>query len=87
MTVVKRSVSLDDDVAARVAEAAAEEGVSFSTWLTTAARYQLILRAGRAAVAEYEAEYGAFTDDELAEGRRLLNDLLDRAAGRTRAAS
>ena len=80
---VKRSVSLDDDVAERVAEAAADEGVSFSTWLTAAARHQLVLRAGRTAVADYEAEHGALTESEQAEGRRILDDMLDRAAGQT----
>ncbi len=80
MSVTKKSVSLDDEVADRVARAAADEGVSFSAWLTEAARRQLILRDGLAAVAEYEESYGAFTDAERAEGRRILDDLLDRAS-------
>ena len=80
MTVVKKSVSFDPQVAALVSQAAADEGVSFSTWLGVAARDQLTLRAGRAALAEYEAEAGALTDEETAEGQRVLDDLLTRAA-------
>ncbi|MCL2466750.1 MAG: hypothetical protein FWF02_00520 [Micrococcales bacterium] len=86
MTVVKKSVSLDSQLAEQVRQAAADEGVSFSMWLGAAASDQLTLRAGRAALAEYEAEAGPLTEVELAEGGRILDDLLDRAA-RTQSAA
>ncbi|MCL2849733.1 MAG: hypothetical protein FWE61_06780 [Micrococcales bacterium] len=86
MSVVKKSVSLDSRLAEQVRQAAADEGVSFSTWLAVAASDQLTLRAGRTALAEYEAEAGALTDAELAEGGRILDDLLERAA-RTQSAA
>lgn len=74
--VVKRSVSIDDDVAARVEAAAGEDGVSFSAWLSAAAERQLLVRAGLRGVQEWEAEAGALTDDELAAGERLIARLL-----------
>ena len=38
--VTKRSVSLDDDVASAVEEAAKQDGVSFSAWLSSAADFR-----------------------------------------------
>ncbi len=76
MAVVKRSVSLDEDVAARVESAAREDGVSFSTWLSLAAEQQLRLRAGLRGVAEWEAEAGPLSPEERAAGEALLDRLL-----------
>jgi hypothetical protein len=76
MGVVKRSVSIDDDVAARVEAAASEDGVSFSAWLSAAAEHQLLVRAGLRGVQEWEAEAGPLTAEELAAGERLLARLL-----------
>ncbi|MDR1187582.1 MAG: hypothetical protein LBK95_09020 [Bifidobacteriaceae bacterium] len=79
MTVAKFSVSLDSHVAERVEQAAREDRVSFSKWLSTAAEHQLRLREGLRGVAEYEAEAGPFTEEERAEGRAVLNRLLGRS--------
>ena len=76
MAVTKRSVSLDDSVAARVEHAAGEDGVSFSAWLSEAAEHQLRLREGLAGVSEWEAEAGKLTQDERAAGDALLDRLL-----------
>lgn len=76
MAVTKRSVSLDDSVAARVEQAAVEEGVSFSAWLTSAAEHALLIREGMRGVTEWEAEAGALTPAELAAGEVLLDRLL-----------
>ena len=43
-----------------------------SAWMTDAARLALKVRDGLAAVAEWEAEHGAFTADELAAARRRI---------------
>ncbi|MCU0269214.1 MAG: hypothetical protein MUF83_11280 [Acidimicrobiales bacterium] len=80
MSVSKRSVSLDDAVAERVERAADEDGVSFSSWLSTAAEDKL-LREGMRGVREWEAEAGALTAEELAAGEALLDRLLDRLLG------
>lgn len=77
MTVLKRSVSLDDDVAERVERAADEDGVSFSSWLSTAAEQQLRIREGLTGVAEWEADSGTLSPAERAAGDALLDRLLD----------
>jgi hypothetical protein len=81
MGVAKRSVSLDDDVAQRVEQAADEDGVSFSAWLSAAAEDRLLLREGLRGVAAWEAEAGPLTPEERAAGEALLERLLsDRVA-------
>jgi hypothetical protein len=67
---VKRSVSMPPDLDARIAAAAAAEGMSYSAWLARGALRELTIRDGLAAVAEHEAEQGAFTPEELAEAER-----------------
>jgi hypothetical protein len=49
--VTKRSVSLADEVATAVEEAAKQDGVSFSAWLSNAAEKQLQVRQGLRGVA------------------------------------
>lgn len=61
----KLSITVDADVHERVVDAAAEEGVSVSAWMTAAARGRLLVRDGLAAVAEWEAEHGPLTDAEM----------------------
>jgi len=76
MSVVKRSVSIDSEVAAAAEQAAAEEGVSFSTWLSQAAERQLLVREGLRGVAEWEQATGSLTPDEVAAGELLLDRIL-----------
>lgn len=64
------AITVDPDVYRDVLEAAAAEGVSVSAWMTSAARRTLLARDGLAAVAEWEAEHGAFTEAELEVARR-----------------
>ena len=82
MAVVKRSVSIDAEVAAAAEEAAAEDGVSFSAWLSGAAHRQLLVREGLRGVAEWEKGAGALTPDELAAGEILLDRLISGGAGK-----
>ena len=72
MGVVKRSISLDADVAETIDRVAAAEGSTFSAVLCAAAEYQIRIRAGLLLVAEWEAENGAITPAELDEARRVL---------------
>jgi hypothetical protein len=81
--VVKRSVSLADDVAAAVELAAKEDSVSFSAWLSGAAERQLRVRQGLRGVAAWEAEAGALTAEEIAAGEDLLARLLSGVSGIT----
>ena len=76
MGVIKRSVSIDAEVAAAAEEAASEDGMSFSAWLSEAARRQLLVRDGLRGIAEWERTAGALTPDELAAGEILLDRLL-----------
>jgi hypothetical protein len=78
MAVVKRSVSIDADVAVAADAAAAEDGVSFSAWLSEAAERRLRVRSGLQGVAEWEAEAGPLTPEERAAGEALLDRLLNR---------
>jgi hypothetical protein len=82
MAVVKRSVSLDVEVAAAAEAAAAEDGVSFSAWLSEAAERRLRVREGLQGVAEWEAEAGVLTPEERAAGEALLDRLLQGAQPR-----
>lgn len=63
----KRSVSIPPDLDARIEAAAIEAGMSYSAWLTEAARKEFTIQAGLEAVAEFEREDGAFSADELTE--------------------
>ena len=65
----KIAITVDPDVHARVVAAAAAEGISVSAWMTAAARRALLLRDGLAAAAEWEAEQGALTREELVAAR------------------
>ncbi|MDR1999302.1 MAG: hypothetical protein LBQ06_05090 [Frankiaceae bacterium] len=82
MTVLKKSVSFDEEVARRIETAAEEDGLPFSTWRALAAEKQLLLRDGLRAVAEWEAEAGCLTTAERAAGEALLSRLLGDARSR-----
>ena len=60
------------EVHAQVLDAAARRGVTVSKWITDAARLALKVHDGLAAVAEWEAEHGAFTEGELKAARKSL---------------
>jgi hypothetical protein len=67
-----------------VREAAAADGVSVSAWLTQAARRALRRRDGLAAIAEWEAEHGRFSDEEMAAARqRIAADLAPASSARS----
>ncbi len=81
----KLAITVDAEVHDQVLAAAAEEGVSVSAWMTAAARRALLVRDGLRAVAEWEAEHGAFSADELdAAHRRVAGEVAHPA--RTRSA-
>jgi hypothetical protein len=76
-------VSLDDSVAERVRQAADEDGVSFSAWLSAAAEDKLLLREGMRGVREWEAEAGELSPEERAAGEALLDRLLGQRTAQT----
>ena len=69
---IKLAVTVDADVHAKVLEAAEAEGTSISAWITAAARRALLARDGLAAVTEWEADHGAFTEAELEAARSRI---------------
>lgn len=72
--VVKKSLSFPPDVFEELEAEAAARGMTVSALVTSAAEDLLRRRRGLAAVAEFEAEHGAFTQEELAEADRLLDE-------------
>ncbi|MHB1860888.1 MAG: hypothetical protein ACYCUM_12430 [Solirubrobacteraceae bacterium] len=66
---IKRSISLPPDLDAQIRAEAQHDGKTYSAWLTEAAKKELTIRAGLSAVADVEAELGAFTEDEMAAAR------------------
>ena len=79
--VTKRSVSLADEVARAVEDAAKEDGVSFSSWLSGAAERQLRVRQGLRGVSAWESEAGGLSAEEIAAGEALLGRLLSGVSG------
>lgn len=75
----KLAITVDPEVHQRVIDAAVEDGVSVSAWMTQAARKALLVRDGLRAVAEWEQDHGAFTDGELATAHRRVADQLGRS--------
>lgn len=81
MAVSKHSISLEASVSDEVMRAAEADGVSFSTWLSDAARHRLRIRAGLRGVQEWERDEGTLTAEERAAGEALLDRLLDAREG------
>jgi predicted transcriptional regulator len=81
---IKMSVALEPDLDERVRESADRSGKTLSTWITEAAKAKLLVELGEEAelqrkmrgldayLDEYEAEHGAFTEEELARASRKL---------------
>jgi hypothetical protein len=75
----KRSISMPPDLDAEIAAAAEQAGMSYSAWLADTARKEFTIRAGLAAVSEFEREHGAFTPGELAEAEKWAAGAVERA--------
>ena len=65
MAVKKLSVSFDADLADAIRDAAAEEGVSMSTWLASAAAAKARRRFLRAALDEFAEDEGALSEEDI----------------------
>jgi hypothetical protein len=68
------SAAMPPEIGAAVRAAATRRGVSVSSWLTDAAAAQLRNELLGAALDEWEAEHGPFTDDELNAAAAALSD-------------
>jgi hypothetical protein len=76
----KRSISLPPDLDAEIAAAAEQAGMTYSSWLAATARKEFTIRAGLAAVAQFEDEHGAFTPGELADADHWATQAIERAS-------
>lgn len=68
----KLAITVDPAVHEQVLAAAAADGVSVSAWMTNAARRALLIQDGLRAVAEWEAEHGPLSDEELDAAQRRV---------------
>ena len=68
----KLSITLPAELAEDVERMARERGLPVSAWLAEAAEEAKRHQAALAAIADYEADFGRFTDAELAEARARL---------------
>lgn len=69
MATRKVTITLDENLVEAMSRTARETGVPLSRLIASAAEREMRRRIGLAAVAEWEAEHGAFTPDELAAAR------------------
>ena len=72
----KRSISLPAALADAIDVAARRGDTTFSGWLAETAEHRLRLDAGRAAIHAWEADHGALTAEEAADGRTRARALL-----------
>ncbi len=68
----KLAITMDPEVHRDVLQAAAREGVSVSAWISAATREVLRRKAGLAAVEQWEAQHGAFTEEEMKQARHRV---------------
>jgi len=79
----KLAITIDPAIHEDILAAAAREGMSVSAWMTAAARQALRRRAGLAAIARWEKQYGRLTAEEVKEASRSVRTQL-RASGKFR---
>ena len=69
MATRKVTITLEGDLLAAMASVARETAVPLSRLIASAAEREMRRRIGLAAVAQWEAEHGSFTPEELAAAR------------------
>lgn len=72
MAVERLTVSLEADLAVAVRTAAEADEQNVSAWLADAARRQLAARGLGEVIADWQSQYGAFTDEERSVARTRL---------------
>lgn len=78
MAVRKISISIDEGTYDLAKTCADEAGLSLSAWLVEAARDRAKLLGWERLFRDYEEEFGAFTEEELAEADSWIDELDDR---------
>lgn len=69
MATKKVTVTLPQELVEALGVAAREDGVPLSRMVANAAEWELRRRVGRRLVADWQAEHGAFTAEELAAAK------------------
>jgi post-segregation antitoxin (ccd killing protein) len=69
MATKKVTITLPEELVEAISAAAREAGVPVSRLVASATERELRLREGRKLIAEWQAEHGAFTAEELASVR------------------
>ena len=64
MAVEKLSISMDAELAEAIRQAAEDDGLSVSAWIAKEVGRTIRRRGLRRLLDEYQAEHGAFTDEE-----------------------
>jgi hypothetical protein len=83
MPVTRWAISLEKELAKQIKRSAAHEPIS--AWIADAARKKLRTERLLAVIAEYEAEHGAFTAEELEAARlEIANARMGRKTPRKR---
>jgi len=72
MVAERITISIDGQLAEALRDAAADDDMNVSAWASEAIEQMLNQRGLRAVIADWEAEHGAFTDEELAAARKRL---------------
>ena len=72
--VVKKSVSVPAEIWAAAEEEAAAKGITVSALIAEALDHLVTIQRGLRAVAEYQAENGPFTEEELAWADALFDE-------------
>jgi hypothetical protein len=80
MRVDKMSVSFDPDLGQEIRDAAKKNEMSISGWLAEAARARIRNEALGELLDDWQAEHGAFTDEEIRQAERKLGYRTDDTA-------
>jgi post-segregation antitoxin (ccd killing protein) len=75
MAVEKMSISMDAELAEKIRQAADDDGLSVSAWIATQVDREIRGRGIDRWLDEYEAEHGAFTEEELRQARMRMGHL------------
>ena len=82
MAVDRLSITVDSELGQAVRQAAAAEGVSVSSWASEALADRVRRHSLRAFLDDWEAEQGPFTEEEMAEAKRIFAEAKAMAEGK-----
>lgn len=75
MAVSRLSISVAPEVEENIRRAAADSGLTVSTWIARVASNAALLEDGRRAVREHESDHGELDEASRAEARTVLDQI------------